>query len=234
MIRLLLTGILIATFSALSAQQTISAAKIMDDIKKGKDISYENVTITGILDFTYHYSKQDKLGTHSWWEGSNTVKEDIEVSVSFVNCVFDSDVLAYIHKEKTGYTFTADFDKAVTFRNCEFKGDAMFKYSEFDGAVDFSGTTFSRDNSFKYAEFEDKANFSKSIFREDAIFKYAKFFEGVSFNGAEFREYLDIKYLKVTGRFDIDRMEVGNDIDAKYTEINGSSFAKYLYEARRN
>lgn len=216
------------------AQQTVSAAKIMDQIRKGQDISYENVTISGILDFTYHYSKADKYGDYNWWNGSNTVNEDIEVKISFVNCKFEDDVLAYIHKENTGYTFTADFEQGVIFQGCQFSGDAMFKYSSFDQGADFSGSRFAGENSFKYAEFDRNANFSKTIFDEDAIFKYAEFDNGVSFKSAEFKQSLDIKYLDVNGLFEIDRMEVGKEIDAKYTEINGESFTKYLYLSKRN
>lgn len=234
MSRILLSAFSFALVFASLAQSSVSAAKIMNDIKNGKDISYEGVTITGILDFTYHYSKEDKLGNHAWWNGSNTVNEDIEVEINFVNCTFEDDVLAYIHVEKSGYTFTADFEKNVTFKNCDFQRKAMFKYSEFDGDVNFSGTKFGNENSFKYAEFDNRADFSKTVFSEDAIFKYAEFDEGVSFNGANFRDSWDIKYLDVRGVFNIDRMEVGREIDAKYTEINGQSFTKYLYESKRN
>jgi hypothetical protein len=234
MSRILLSVFSFAFILTSYAQSSVSAAKIMSDIKNGKNISYEGVTITGVLDFTYRNSKEDKLGNHAWWNGSNTVNEDIEVEINFVNCTFEDDVLAYIHVEKTGYTYTADFERNVTFKKCDFKRDAMFKYSEFDGDADFSGTKFGRDNSFKYAEFDNKADFSKTVFEEDAIFKYAEFDEGVSFNGANFRDSWDIKYLDVRGIFSIDRMEVGKEIDAKYTEINGQSFTKYLYESKRN
>ena len=226
---------IIATFLSFSALgQNISASRIMKDIQNGRDITYSDVTITGDLDFTYKESKENDLGSHRWWHGSNTVNEDIEVKISFVNCTFEDDVLAYIHVERSGYTFTADFEDEVTFRNCTFNGDAMFKYSEFDQEVDFSGSKFNRKSTFKYAEFDDRANFARTYFDDDAIFKYSEFDDGVSFSGAEFRESLDIKYLEVRGMFDIDLMEVGDDIDAKYTEINGKSFAKYLYQARKN
>lgn len=217
-----------------TAQISMSASKIMNEIKKGKDITYSNMTITGELDFTYRRDKEDNLGTHRWWDGTNTVTEDIEVKISFVNCTFEDDVLAYIHIERSGYTFTADFEEKVTFKKCTFKRNAMFKYSEFDEEVDFSGSKFNRNNSFKYAEFDERANFANTMFEDDAIFKYTEFDNGVNFSGAEFRESLNIKYLDVHGMFNIDQMEVADDIDAKYTEINGESFTKYLYKSRKN
>ena len=231
----------------------------MADIQNGKDISYEDITITGELDFTYRGDKEDRLGIHSFWNGfwngDNTVNEEIDVEISFINCTFEDDVLAYIHLEKSGYTFTADFERKVTFENCNFKENSMFKYSEFDREASFKGSTFNRDNSFKYAEFNEAANFSKTIFDEDAIFKYAVFDEhanfsnarfdedaifkytefdnGATFNGAEFRESWNIKYIDVSGSFDIERMET-NTIDSKYSDINGRSFVKYLYGSRKN
>lgn len=48
-------------FLNVTAQETVSASDIMDEIKKGKDISYKNVTIDGIVDFTYMDEALEKL-----------------------------------------------------------------------------------------------------------------------------------------------------------------------------
>lgn len=217
------------------AQNTVKASDIMQDIKDGKSISYENVTIEGTLDFTYMDEKTPDLPERSkWWNngGSNTVEESIGVAISFVNCTFENDVLAYIHVERSGYTFTADFDKDVVFKNCEFSRDAMFKYSDFDRVANFEGTKFQRESTFKYAEFDEKANFSNTNFDDDATFKYTEFDEGVSFRNAVFEESLNIKYMNARGDFDIDGMKVRDDIDAKYTKVNGRSFNAYLLDSR--
>ncbi|MEP5612064.1 MAG: pentapeptide repeat-containing protein [Cyclobacteriaceae bacterium] len=216
------------------AQTTVSASKIMDEIKDGRDISYENATITGDLDFTYMDWKIDDLPRRSkWWNSSsNEVDESIEVSISFINCTFEDDVLAYIHDDPTGYTFTADFERDVTFKNCEFSRKAMFKYSDFDDDVSFEGSKFRRESTFKYAEFDDFANFAGATFNDDAIFKYSDFDRGVSFENTVFEESLNIKYLDVRGDFNIRDMRVDDDIDSKYTTINGRSFTSYLLKNR--
>ena len=217
------------------AQNTVQASKIMEDIREGKSIAYENVVIVGELDFTYMAEKMPDLPKKSkWWNngGGNTVEESIDVSVSFKRCIFQDDVLAYIHDDPSGYTFTADFDKEVIFSNCEFKKNAMFKYSDFDDKADFSGSQFQRKTTFKYAEFDEKADFSNTRFEDDATFKYAQFDEGASFNSAIFEESWNIKYLNARGEFDIAGLDVGDDIDAKYTKINGRSFTNYLIESR--
>lgn len=217
------------------AQQTVDATQIMKDIREGKDISYENTTIVGELDFTYMAEKLPDLPKKSkWWNNgkSNTVEESIDVSISFKNCTFRDDVLAYIHDDPSGYTFVADFDKNVVFFGCTFNENAMFKYSDFDGKVSFSGSDFQRETTFKYAEFDESADFSNTRFDDDATFKYAQFDEGVSFKNAVFEESWNIKYMKARGDFDIAGLEVRDDIDAKYTSINGNSFTKYLVNNR--
>lgn len=215
------------------AQQTVSASDIMRDIKNGKDISYNNVTVVGILDMTYMEDKlPDMPKKRKWWKngGSNSVEEQIEVSISFTNCVFENDVYAYIHDEESEYTFIANFENDVTFTGSTFKGEALFKYSDFERNADFSDSNFHKRSTFKYAKFDENVSFANTTFTKDAIFKYSEFREGVSFNNATFKDDLDIKYTKVKGEFDVLNMSVENDIDSKYTKINGKGFSKHLLE----
>ena len=188
----LLTCCLILVSTIAYTQKTVEASNIMKDIKAGKSISIKNATISGILDFTYMDEAMEKLPKrkkNSWWNGNsdNTVKKLIDVKISFTNCVFRNDVLAYIPDEDSGYTFTADFEDSVVFSNCNFERKAMFKYSNFESDTDFSGAIFSDDTTFKYAKFLQKSNFYKTKFNEVATFKYAKFSENVSFANAIFK-----------------------------------------------
>jgi len=215
------------------AQQTIKASDILLDMKKGKTISYENATITGVLDMTYMDDKLPDLPKkYKFYKngGTNTVEEAVENKILFVNCVFEDDVLAYIHDEDSGYTFVANFENDVRFKNCKFKKNAMFKYSDFEGNTDFSGTEFEESSTFKYAEFEKRASFANTSFEETAIFKYAKFKKGISFKNAQFQEDLNLKYTKVNGDFNITGMKVAHEINSKYTSINGKGYSKYLSE----
>ncbi|TJY36158.1 pentapeptide repeat-containing protein [Pontimicrobium aquaticum] len=217
------------------AQQTVKASDIMRDIKMGKTVSYDNVTISGILDMTFMNEKLPDLPKRKkWWKNgsSNSVKEQIESSVSFTNCTFKDNVYAYYHDEDSGYTFVANFENNVKFTNCTFKGEALFKYSNFERDADFSGSKFSAKTTFKYAKFNRNVSFESTIFDEDAIFKYSQFRDGVSFNNAKFKDDLDIKYTQVNGKFDITNMTVADNIDSKYTKINGKNFNKYLLDNR--
>ena len=238
------------------SQKTVNAEDIIDDIKAGKSISISNATIEGVLDFTYMEEKLKDLPKRKrrWWNNNgsdNKVKNLIEVKISFQNCTFKDDVLAYIpDSEESGYTFVASFDKDAIFENCTFERKAMFKYSHFDEDSSFENAKFQDDNTFKYAKFKRSANFenakfdngatfkyahfstfisfAKTTFGESATFKYAKFRDGVSFKDAKFEEDLNLKYTSVNGKFDISGMKVAYDIDSKYTKINGRSFSRYL------
>lgn len=215
----------------ISAQKKIDARKIMSDIKNGKDITYKNATIVGTLDFTFMDDAQDKLPRRkrkSWWNSgnkSNLIKKTIKNKVSFVDCVFEDNVFAYVHDEDSGYTFIANFDNDAIFKNCTFKELAMFKYSHFHEKANFEGSKFNDSSTLKYAKFSNNVSFANTVFKETATFKYSKFHDGVSFNNAKFEEDLNIKYTKVFGKFDIRGMHVAYDIDSKYTKINGAKFS---------
>ncbi|CAM1364134.1 Pentapeptide repeat-containing protein [Tenacibaculum sediminilitoris] len=244
---------LIFSISTAFAQKTVNASDIMRDVKDGKAIEISNATIKGVLDFTFMNEALPKLPKRkSWWNngGTNTIEKQITDKVSFINCVFRDDVLAYIPDEKSGYTFVANFEDIVTFKDCTFEEKAMFKYSDFERNANFSNTKFKGDSTFKYAKFNRDitfqntlfkepatfkyakfnrfVSFKNSVFNESAIFKYTEFKDGVSFRNVKFEEDLNIKYTKVSGEFDITGMEVAFDIDSKYTKINGKSFNKYL------
>lgn len=225
---ILLSGLLLLLISLNAySQRNIKASDIMRDLKKGKDISYKNATIEGVLDFTSMEEELPKLPRKRRWfnnGGSNTIKRDLSSKITFENCVFTDPVYAYIHDEDSGYTFAANFEDNLSFKNCQFKDDALFKYSTFSDKADFSNSHFERENSFKYAVFKRGVDFSEATFKEEGMFKYTNFRNGVSFNKSVFKDELNIKYAKVSGKFDIKNMLVEEYIDSKYTRINGEKF----------
>ncbi|WP_442266232.1 pentapeptide repeat-containing protein [Tenacibaculum sp. ZS6-P6] len=253
--RTITTLLLLFTSSLLIAQKTVNATEILKTIEKEENITISNATIVGVLDLTYMNKALPNLPKRKrWWNngGSNTIEKQIVSKISFINCVFEDDVLAYIPHEDSGYTFVANFEDDVTFRNCTFEGKSMFKYSDFEYNTDFSGSKFLEDTTFKYASFDKDISFKNTNFDEPATFKYAKFRKfvsfansifqetttfkytefngGVSFNNVKFEEDLNIKYMEVSGEFDIKNMIVNYDIDSKYTKINGRSFNSYLFK----
>ncbi len=235
---------------SLTAQTRVNASKLMNDIKNGKDIVYKNTTIVGVLDFTFMDEQSDKLPKKKkrWWNqgGDNKIKKQITSKISFVNCTFEDDVFAYIHEENTQYTFVANFERDVLFKDCTFKEMALFKYSDFEEKADFTGSKFNGESTFKkanfkstvsfsntfygesstfkYTKFKRNVSFENAIFKETATFKYTEFNNGVSFNKTRFEEDLDLKYTQVSGEFNIAGMHVEYEVDSKYTSINGEKF----------
>jgi len=217
-------------------QNSVPASEIIEKARKGESISYENVTISGDLDFTFYFEKKNEdrysRKKSGWNNDDNAVEETIASKIAFVNCTFNNRVLAYIHDERTEYTFTASFDNVVVFTSCKFEEESAFKYSEFNETVDFSQSTFEEEALFKYAEFDEYADFNGSVFREDANFKYAKFKSGLDFSNTTFEEDLNLKYAEINGDFKSKNMDVREDLDVKYTDINGQSFSKHLLKSR--
>lgn len=235
------------------AQKTVYAEDIMKDLKAGKNVTIANATIEGVLDFTDMKAKLKELPRKKSRKGNNSIKNYIQSKISFANCTFNRDVLAYIpDHDESGYTFIANFDEQVSFKNCIFQRRALFKHSDFEKKSSFENTQFMGGTTFKHANFKDISNFAKtnfdydvtfkhvqfrdstsfegSSFEENATFKHARFFDGLSFKNVRFKGSLDIKHTNIKGIFDMSGMKVLNDIDSKHTNINGQSFATYLLD----
>jgi hypothetical protein len=254
-LNLLLTLLFISLSSYVLSAQTIDAAKISQLAKEGKDLRYENATISGVLDLTPYEEKKSDLPSRSWLGNfSNVIENDITGSIVFINCTFEDDVLAYLHDDKSEYTFVANFEKDVVFKNCNFKKGAAFKYSEFDGMADFSGSKIKKEANFKYAEFNDDSYFTNMKFSNLANFKYAEFDDNISFSGTlfdgeadfkyveivngidlsntTFNDFLNIKYAEFNGDINLKNFQVNSSMDTKYTTVNGQDFSTYLVNNR--
>lgn len=229
----LILSIVAAPLTSFS-QKSVEASQIIEQIRRGESISIEDAVITGDLDFTFYFEKkyEDQYSRKKENWNDNSVKEMISGKIVFVNCVFRDGVLAYIHDEKTNYTFIASFENTVVFQNCIFEKESDFKYSSFEETADFNGSVFEEEALFKYAKFQDYADFGNSKFDDDANFKYAKFQEGLNFSGTIFKEDLNLKYAKINGEFNSKNMDVQDDLDVKYTKVNGESFSKYLIKSK--
>ena len=165
------------------AQTVIPAREIIDKINRNMAVSYRNAVIEGTLDFTSLANrKREKNGINDKYVSKVTVP------LTFENCRFNGDVLAYISPENGVSAilsggpdlYTADFTADVSFSGCTFTGASAFKYSHFSGTASFAGSTFEEEALFKYAAFHSAPDFSRTTFKDDAVFKY------VSFPGAMF------------------------------------------------
>lgn len=240
------------------AQNRVQAEDIIDQINSGQDVSYKDAVIVGDLDFRNLDDvtadkplRKLKIGRLS----SQSYSCHVRSSLSFIDCTFTGDVLAYIHIDKKNDTYNAVFYEDVNFEGCAFEEasafkyakfkknanfenttyekEALFKYAEFSTDVSFQDSVFKNDANFKYVKFPETVDFKQTIFRDYANFKYAKFPEGVSFEDAEFHRTADFKYTKFSEPLNFDGVEFEGDTVFKYTKIDGRSFTSYLIKNKR-
>jgi uncharacterized protein YjbI with pentapeptide repeats len=246
--------LMLFSFSAF-AQSSVNAKDILKNIDEGNAVNYKGVEIVGDLDLT---TIQDKVPDKNNKSSRNSTKVfwcHVRTSLSFVDCTFKDDVIAYYHDEDKNETHNADFHDDVSFQGCEFRGmsefkyskfhknadfsntayaeEALFKYSEFSTEVGFAASVFSGDANFKYTKFPQKVDFSNAKFHEEANFKYTEFPRGVSFKNAVFQGDSNFKYTKFYEPFDFDGTEFEDDVDFKYTKLEGKPFIKYLLKNKK-
>lgn len=215
------------------AQETIKAQEIIRKINNGENVMYKNVIVEGYLDFTDLRNRKHTESSFDFFgKGNDTYESSVEGSITFINCTFGDDVIAYYHVDKDNDTFIAHFEEDVIFENCTFKRKSEFKYSEFEERADFKGSVFNREANFKYAEFSDAPDFSGASFRDDANFKYAEFPQGASFQSATFMQLANFKYTKFRTPLNLKNIQFRGEEDFKYTKVDGQSFTSYLLENR--
>lgn len=217
--------------TTVSAQKEVSAKTIFEAIDKGQTVDYQNTTIVGNLDLTELTNKKRIKNKGSYEE----YKSYVDVPISFKNCTFKGDFIAYknIEEEKNkkvgngninwtmgdGTTYTTDFEKSVVFENCIFEGKSEFKYSDFAEKASFGGAKFLKDANFKYADFKQEVIFAKSDFDEYANFKYTSFKQDADFFDVRFKNYADFKYANFGERVTFKSTAFSNQADFKYADF---------------
>jgi uncharacterized protein YjbI with pentapeptide repeats len=209
-------------------QTRIAASQIMKQIAEGRNVQYSDAEIEGDLDLTNLENRRlERSSSGSWFGNDHQMYEtSVEVSLTFTNCTFLGDVIAYYNHKNS--TYVAHFEKDVVFQNCVFRKDSEFKYSEFNGIANFSGCTFRDVANFKYAEFSSGPIFANAKFDSDADFKYTQFPRETSFEKATFYGLANFKYSKFRSPLNLNGAAFKGDEDFKYTRIDGGGFTSYL------
>jgi hypothetical protein len=133
---------------------------IIDLINAGQDVSYKNSVIVGDLDFrTLDDVTADKplrklrIGRFS----SQSYTSHVRSSLSFIDCTFTGDVLAYVHIDKKNETYNAVFYEDVNFQGCAFEEASAFKYTKISEPLNLDGVEFEGDSDFKYTKIEGRS-----------------------------------------------------------------------------
>lgn len=169
---------LIFILLATTCSSTSGSQNDIDELlKSAKDIYFENQTFDAIFDLT-EIMQANKI--------SNVTSQiTINSSITFINCTFKGDLLAYSAKED-GTVVLSIFTNNVSFIGCTFEKTVSFRASSIMGRANFSNSFFNEKVSFEECTFFQKANFSDCVFHNDARFQNSFFMQNVNFSRAEF------------------------------------------------
>jgi len=237
------------------AQSQVAAKDILKSIDEGRSVEYRGVDIVGDLDLT---SIQDREPDKENKRSRNSTKVfwyHVRTPLTFVDCTFKGDVIAYFHDDRKNETHNAVFHEEASFQGCTFSKASAFKYSKFYKAADFSTATYRKEALFKYTKFSTEVSFAASTFSDDANFKYTEFPRFVDFKEVEFHDLANFKYTefprgvdfknsvfqgdanfkytKFSEPFDFEGTEFEDSVDFKYTKLEGKSFTLYLLKNKK-
>jgi uncharacterized protein YjbI with pentapeptide repeats len=159
----------------------VSASEILEKIRKGKEVAYDNVSITGKLDLSkinLTTVPNARSAREIEYYGLEKELKIVESNITIQDSVFGED---------------------VDFSNTEFRKNIDFIGTSFSNKSDFSGANFARDAYFRAANFARNAKFNDTNFTGDAIFGDANFTGGADFLMANFADLANFGHANFTG-----------------------------------
>lgn len=227
-ISLFVAAFFFAFATLVQAQSSLDASDVVRKIDDKRPIEIRDATIRGTLDFT-ELANQQRVRNSKM--SNEEYKSRVEVPLTFRNCTFKGDVIAYKTLNKDGgglfnwggndqTLYTADFKERVIFENCTFEGKTEFKYSGFDEIAVFNDNKFRNEANFKYADFREDARFEGTDFGDNANFKYANFRGTALFTDARIDAAADFKYAEFSDGAKFVKARFSGEADFKYAEFN--------------
>ena len=246
--KILIPIIIISNLFSDTSPVQIESYKLIDQMKNGNAVKYENKVFIGNLDFTELYDKHNLISEDqetikekiiSYFidinVSGNEIKYDVDVPVEFINCTFQGKVIGWVNDEETGASYNAVFQNETIFVKCIFIEEVLFKYSEFNGPTDFSENQYNKLVLFKYADFSEGASFEKSFFLKEANFKYTGFSGKTTFARSKFNGNANFKYTEFDDHVDFSNTIFLEEANFKYTDFSrGVSFANSIFSTLSN
>lgn len=132
-------------------QTSVKASEIIQKLNNGESVSYENVTVSGDLDFRlikdkekYNDSKMDVI-----FKDNTTYRYHVNKSLQFKNCEFLGNIIGYYHDDDEDELHIVMFHGDVNFEACTFNRNLLVKYTEFYKNASFKGNIYEGDALFK-------------------------------------------------------------------------------------
>ena len=229
-------AILLFGCTANAKDSSVSGAKIIKLIEKGRDVYFKDIVIDGDIDFS-----KTKIRSV---ESSGTYRTYINSSITFVNCTFNGKIIAYSVDENKAKNFTT-FNKNLTFQGCTFKNTVLFTESSAQGIVNFSNSKFEqetnfqgflfmfKDNYFTDTKYAKEAKFQRVVCYGNINFKSAEFSENVSFQKSKINNNLNFGAVKFSKYADFSSISVLGDVLFNYSKFEArSTFNNSLFNNR--
>jgi uncharacterized protein YjbI with pentapeptide repeats len=204
-------------------------------LQKGKDVLVEGQVIKDDLDFTAY-------GT-SYQIAPATNRVNIVSAITFNKCRFKGKLIAY--KSEVGGKVTAtSFAKNITFVECTFEDEVVFRGTTAQEQVSFAKSIFLKKANFEeldcntYAVFSEcrfssDVRFQNAYFRKKSDFLKSEFAESVNFQGAYFMLDAQFSTVKSFKRADFSLAQFYGHVFFNYAEWNGNvSFEDTWFKGR--
>jgi uncharacterized protein YjbI with pentapeptide repeats len=203
-----------------SAFSTVQAGEVLSQIKDGKPLSYDGVTIVGDLDLS---SLKDPRVESSFELVNSTINK-----ATFDGITFEKEVILW------GTTI-----RNASFNKTEFSAQADLSNTSFDHAS-FMGAAFSLPVTFDGAKFRDNISFVDSQFHKDASFNEARFMGEADFNytvfgyytyfsGAHFSNNAEFSDVKFQGPLDFSSANISGVANFFESQFNAASFSNSTF-----
>ncbi len=153
--------------------KSVDANKIIKALSKGQNVLYQDAEISGKLDFTE---------LESYPVGANLLFSDVEGSVTFVNCTFTDEVLAYKSDGKN--QFSVRFFKNLTFLNCKFMKALNLRNAHIDGPLVMTKSYFQESTGMEGLTVRSECYMDQTVFANDLKMQTSLFQKGANFMNA--------------------------------------------------
>ena len=170
----LFTAVILCFAVGVYAQKEVSAAELISQISEGKNLSYENITITGDIDVS-------KLGnateTGKYPENGKTVyvlSNFVKQPVYFKNCTFKGRLIFCYKTESNSEKreYRVEFTDDVIFQYCTFERLVDFELTNFDKAVSFEGSVFKEQPRFVRMGLDQKPNLDRLKLDKGCLYQF--------------------------------------------------------------
>ena len=207
------------------SQSSVNAGDIIEKINNGVEVHYENITISGKLDFTAVEDVMEEKGKP--WSGFPRLYIcHVRIPVKFYNCLFKDDVAGHIHDGKEEMYKTVFYDEVV-FDSCQFKGEFSFRHSDFKKRVCFKNTVFDGSAVFRHVNFDESAVFTGSSFNDDMDFRHTDFNGDAYFEESLFERDADFRHTGFWGKIEFDKAVFKRTADFGHTDFpKGPDFSE--------